>query len=113
MTHPALDPEAIERFKRRIGRAPAPAAVSSAVAPAEPADLVGRAKRAARKAATPVVHRLRRELARASSEDHAAVRAELHELRQELARTRADHDAELAVLHEQLRRQPDPTSDPG
>lgn len=112
MTHPALDPEAIDRFKRRIGRAPAATTASAVAPPAAPADLVGKAKRAARRAATPVVHRLRRELARASSEDHAAVRAELHELRQELARTRADHDAELAVLHEQLRRQP-PTSDPG
>jgi hypothetical protein len=60
-------------------------------------------KSKARRAATPVVARVRTELDRAASGEVAALRAEVAELRAEVTRLRAQHDAAIAALREDRR----------
>ena len=109
MSHPAIDEHEVERLRREAAGEPeatttdAPTATSGGAATAaKPPWSVARVKDAARKAAVPVVARLRQELVTASAGDQADVRAQVAELREELARTRSEHAAELAALHEEL-----------
>ena len=106
-SHVAVDPEAVERLRARVGvagRGP------SSVVPAGPrVEMVGPSegpgglKAQARKEATPVVARLRVELDRAAAGEVAALRSEVAELRAEIARLRAESEAAMAALREDRR----------
>lgn len=108
MTHPAIDEEGAARLRAQLagpepGAGPAPAAAAAPSPQAEPPLTSGqKVKAAARKAAVPVIARVRQELDRAGAEDLADLRAEVAALRAEVARIRAEHAAELAALHEEL-----------
>ena len=105
MTHPAIDEHAVAALRDAtdepgtsiVLRQPEPT-------PPKPSPLA-RIKASARKAAVPVIARLRQELDRAGAEDLAGLRAEVASLREELARAKADHAADLAALHEELASQ--------
>ena len=87
MTHPAIDDTAAARLRPNR--------------PTEEPKTTG-LKASARKAAGPMIARLRQELDRAGAEDLAALRAEVAALREEVARLKAEHAADLAALHEEL-----------
>lgn len=107
MTHPAIDHDAVDRLRRRVGapETPTDAApdASSDPAPAVPATTAARVKAKARQVATPVVARVRTELDRAASGEVESLRGEVAELRAELARLRAEHAAAIAALQEDHR----------
>ena len=108
MTHPAIDEAAAARLRDQV------AAPGSAIVHVEPSDgptspgpepkprSIDRLKAKARRAAVPVVARVRQELDRAGAQDLAELRAEVASLREELVRTRAEQAAELAAIHEEL-----------
>jgi hypothetical protein len=64
------------------------------------------AKQRAQQLVAPLRARVREEIARAASDDVAALRAEVAELRSELERQRAEHAAALAALQEELAARP-------
>jgi hypothetical protein len=108
VTHPAIDEDAAARLRAQITDPQAGSPGTSIVLrPPDPPKATGlaRLKVAARRAAVPVIARLRQELDRAAAEELDGLRAEVAELRSELARTRAEHSAELAALHEELASQ--------
>ena len=72
------------------------------IAPAEPKWSAAAIKARARQAATPIIDKVRHELATAAEQEQVEVRAEVAELKELLLRTRAEHAAELAALHEEL-----------
>lgn len=103
MTHPAVDLDAVARLRQRAG---APARLPDAVAAstndsASVETTTAKLKARARRAATPVVAKLRYELDRAAAGEVSTLRAEVAELRSELARTRAECAAATAALHEE------------
>jgi hypothetical protein len=110
VTHPAIDDDAAARLRDQIDppadptSSPGTAIVLRPPDPPKPTALA-RLKGAARKAAVPMIARLRQELDRAGAEELSGLRAEVAELRDEVARTRAEHAAELAALHEELAAQ--------
>lgn len=108
MTHPAVDPDAVQRLRLGGGAAnPAEAPTdASAVVPAgstAPPSAAARLKAKARQVATPVVARVRTELDRAAGAEVEALRAEVAELRAEVGRLRSEHAAAMAALQEDRR----------
>lgn len=107
MTHPAVDPDAVERL-RLGGGAAAPADAptdASATHPqsAGPPTTAARLKAKARQVATPVVARVRSELDRAAGGEVEVLRSEVAELRAEVSRLRSEHAAAIAALQEDSR----------
>lgn len=122
--HPAIDPGAVDRLRRHLGRPVLPEASVDTGLPAtaspdtatpdrslggrslaapDPATLSGRFRALVTRAGAPLLGRVRGELARAANAETAELHGEIDALRDELERTRAEHAAEIAVLHEQVR----------
>ena len=125
MNHPAIDPEAVSRLKRRLDRSsPAealPADTTTSTASTGPAETRGsldkpgiagagagasasakaKAVAVARRVTVPLVARVRHELDRAVARELEALRTEIDQLRREVARTRAEHAAAIAALQEE------------
>jgi len=109
MSHPALDPAAVDRLKASAtGGTPAEDGDLSPDRPdADPVEAVGasaRARATARRVATPVVARVRQELDRAVGREVEELRVEIAGLREELRRVTAEHAAAIAVLEEERPR---------
>jgi hypothetical protein len=109
MTHPAITDEAAATLKASL------ASESDSKPASPPVPMVSRAadaadarwsaaslKARARQAATPIIDKVRHELATAAEQEQAELRAEVAELKELVLRTRAEHAAELAALHEEL-----------
>lgn len=102
--HPAIDDDAVARLRQRAGAPSVEVSANESVAGPEPAAGAGsRLRSTARRAAGPVVSRVRSELDRATGGEVAALRAEVAELRAELARHRAEQQAVLAAFREDRR----------
>ena len=106
ITHRAIDVNALGRLRRHLGLSDPepPAEESNRTISSGPLTVGARARGVGRRLAAPVLKRARAELALAARHEQASLRAEVDELRGELARTRTSQAAELAALHEEMRR---------
>jgi hypothetical protein len=109
MTHPAITDQAAATLKASLKGEPAPVPAAALVPAAPPAPQPGDGKWSAatlkaraRQAATPIIDKVRHELATAAEQEQAELRAEVAELKDLIVRTRSEHAAELAALHEEL-----------
>lgn len=101
--HPAIDDDAVARLRQRAGASADPSIGERAEVHDPGAGTGSRLRSTARRAAGPVVSRVRSELDRATGGEVAALRAEVAELRAELARLRAEQQAVLAAFREDRR----------
>ena len=98
MSHPAIDARSVARLRSSW------AMVATGAGPDDErrAPSTARAKQAARRAAAPLVARLRTSAAEAVNPELQAARREIAALRADLDRTRAELEAEIELLRAEL-----------
>ena len=96
MSHPAIDARSVARL--RSSRA----MVATGEEPEDEPRTTARAKKVARRAAAPLVARLRTSAAGAVNPELQVARREIATLRADLDRTRAELEAEIELLRAEL-----------